>query len=81
MLILGWTLEFEMMFYAVFALGLLFERPRGLMLIAAVLIGLVAAIGLQPLPMPLGFWANSIVLEFLFGIGIAMAYRRGTRLS
>lgn len=80
-LILGWTLEFEMMFYAVFALGLLFERPRGLMLIAAVLIGLVAAIGLQPLPMPLGFWANSIVLEFLFGIGIAMAYRRGTRLS
>ena len=79
-LILGWTLEFEMLFYAVFALGLRWPHRRGLAVIALVLAGL-ALIGLSPgLPMPLRFWANPIVLEFLLGILIAMVFRRGIRL-
>lgn len=79
-LILGWTLEFEMLFYAVFALALRWPRARGLAVIAGVL-GALAAIGLiDGLPMPFRFWANPIVLEFLFGIAVAAAFRRGMRL-
>jgi peptidoglycan/LPS O-acetylase OafA/YrhL len=84
-LILGWTLEFEMLFYAVFAAGLGLPRRRGITMIVMVLL-VLAALALVPplsgplsgpLPLPLGFWANPIVLEFLFGMGLALAFGRG----
>ncbi len=80
-LILGWTLEFEMLFYAVFAAGLGLSRRRGISMIVMVLVVLAALALAQPvlgpLPLPLGFWANPIVLEFLFGMGLALAFGRG----
>jgi exopolysaccharide production protein ExoZ len=79
-LILGWTLEFEMMFYAIFALGLMFRRTTGVAVIAAALLILALGSLVQPLPQPLGFWCNPIVLEFVFGIGVAMLHKRGVRL-
>lgn len=79
-LVLGWTLNFEMLFYAVFAGALLLGRRAGLATIAAALGGIALLSLAQPLPLPLGFWANGIVLEFLFGIALALAYRRGVRL-
>ena len=76
-LILGWTINFEMLFYAVFALGLLLPRRVGLGVIG----GVIALLGLAGLvfvpPGPFAFWCNPIVFEFLMGIGLAWARQRG----
>jgi exopolysaccharide production protein ExoZ len=76
-LILGWTLNFEMLFYGVFTVGLLFPRRAGL----AVIGGVIALLGLAGLvfvpPGPFAFWCNPIVFEFLMGIAIAWARQRG----
>ena len=77
LLILGWTINFEMLFYVVFTLGLLFPRRVGL----AVIGGVIALLGLAGFvfapPGPFAFWCNPIVFEFLMGIGIAWARQRG----
>ncbi len=79
---LGWTLNYEMFFYAVFALGLGRGRGATVALAGAALGGLVLA-GLLagPLPLPFGFWADPIVLEFLFGAGLGLLRGTGFRLG
>ena len=77
---IGWTLNFEMMFYAVFALGMPFRRS-GLVLVVGGLIGLVVLGTIVDLPQPLRFWSAPILLEFVMGIGLGLAYRRGLRLT
>lgn len=82
-LVLGWTLNFEMLFYAIFALGLAFPRRIGLAIITALLL-LFAAGHLFDWwdgVWPLEAWRNGMMLEFLFGIGIAMLHERGVRLG
>lgn len=79
---LGWTLNYEMLFYALFAAAL--ALPRGLvvpavMLALAILVCGTAAMG--PLPLPFGFWGQPIVLEFAAGMGIALLHRRGLMLG
>jgi exopolysaccharide production protein ExoZ len=81
-MILGWTLNFEMLFYAIFAVGLLFSHRVGLMAIVA----LILAFGLPQYFVkvdvaPFAFWCNPIVFEFLFGIGLAHLRAQGIRLS
>ena len=61
----GWTLNFEMFFYAVFAIGMLFGRPRFL-IVGAILAAL-------PFIPQAGFYSDSIVLEFILGIAIFRA--------
>jgi peptidoglycan/LPS O-acetylase OafA/YrhL len=79
---LGWTLNCEMFFYAVFALGLGWGRGRAVAWTGAVLLGLVALAGAVPgLPTPLAFWGSPIVLEFALGAGLGLARARGLRLS
>lgn len=80
-LILGWTLNFEMLFYLCFAIGLTQSKRIGTAIICGLLLLLAASFLLQPLPMPFTFWSNTVVIEFLFGIAIAEARRRGVRLS
>ena len=80
LLILGWTLNFEMFFYLMFAAALHFPHRRGLIMIffcigAFGLFGLVA----PPVQAPLAFWCNPIVFEFLFGIGLARLHANGFR--
>lgn len=78
---LGWTLNFEMFFYLVFAAVLIL--PRGLAVAAAAmgLGALVFAGQLIDLPLPLAFWARPIVLEFVGGMALALLHARGLRLS
>jgi peptidoglycan/LPS O-acetylase OafA/YrhL len=77
---LGWTLNYEMFFYAVFALAIVLPR-RGAVLAVTVLFLLLIAIGLTvPLPQPFAFWFSPIILEFCFGMLIALAWRDGMRL-
>ena len=77
---LGWTLNYEMMFYAIFAVALILPRGWCVLAVTAtlatmVLIGLATA-----LPQPLAFWCDPIVLEFCLGMAIALAFRHGWRL-
>lgn len=79
---LGWTLNYEMLFYALFTLGLLLPRAWTLPAITLALVALVAAERLAgPLAVPLRFWGQPIVLEFVAGMGIALLWRRGFRLG
>lgn len=81
-LALGWTLNHEMFFYLLFAVGLLFARPVGLWVTA----GLVTACGLigwllAPAQAPASFWLNPIVFEFLLGMALGWARQRGLRVE
>jgi exopolysaccharide production protein ExoZ len=79
--ILGWTLNFEMYFYFLFAIALNFSRKIGLIVIFST-ICTMAAIGIATqtqLPF-LMFYTRPITLDFLYGIMIAQLYLRGTRL-
>ena len=77
----GWTLNFEMLFYCVFAVALMFPRRRGLTLIAVIFAILIlnSQFGYQEFP-PLTAWGFPIILEFVFGIGLAALYLQGFRL-
>lgn len=82
LLSLGWTLNYEMLFYAVFALFVGLRQRPALILVAATLIASVAAgrLGLVAQP-ALIFWTDPIVLEFLAGIGLYVLVSRGLALS
>ncbi|HEX8580156.1 MAG TPA: acyltransferase [Allosphingosinicella sp.] len=72
----GWTLNYEMMFYAIFAATLLLRRSFQLLALSAVLIALAAAgLVLKPTAAPWEFWTNPIILHFLAGAWLAAAFR------
>jgi exopolysaccharide production protein ExoZ len=78
---LGWTLNYEMLFYALFAAGLMLPRRWTLPAVALLLALLVTAENLNgPLALPFGFWGQPIVLEFAAGMGIAVLRQKGLRL-
>lgn len=60
-LFVGWTLEYEMLFYALFALGMVFGRLRLAILFSAT--GLLAAVFAGVM--------NPLALEFIFGMACA----------
>jgi exopolysaccharide production protein ExoZ len=78
-LVPGWTLNYEMFFYLVFALCLLTRPAIRLLLvpIAFALLALAGATG-QLGGGPISFYGNSIILEFVFGMGVAVLMHRGT---
>jgi len=79
---LGWTLNFEMFFYGIFALGLALPRRSGLALVFGFIVAMAGwGLMLAPSSLPWGFWASPIVLEFLFGIALAQAHLAGWRWS
>lgn len=69
-LILGWSLNFEMFFYVVFALALLLSTRRAPILCAAAIV-VVVAIGklVGPVSTAFDFYARTTSLEFCYGIG------------
>lgn len=76
---LGWTLNYEIFFYAAFGLALL--HRRGPVLLAAAFLLLAAMGPLIPERLfVLRFWADPIILEFIAGMGLAKLYLRNTRL-
>lgn len=79
---LGWTLNCEMFFYALFALGLGWGRRLAVAwLVAALSLLALARAAIPALPMPLAFWTNPIVLEFALGAGLGLARAEGLRLG
>jgi len=78
-ILLGWTLNYEMFFYVVFALAIAVSVARRVPLTIAVLAMLTA---LGPLSVFDGspaweFYSNNIVLEFVFGMMLAGLFLNG----
>lgn len=79
----GWTLNIEMLFYLVFAGGL--ALPKRLIYPAIVttilaIIGIGIVIGRQ-FPIECFYLTNPLMIEFVFGIGIGIAYMNGVRIN
>jgi peptidoglycan/LPS O-acetylase OafA/YrhL len=73
---LGWTLNYELFFYAATALCMYHARP---LRAVALLLGGIVLVGVmfRPEAAALAFWSNPLVLEFLFGIALARLWQRG----
>jgi peptidoglycan/LPS O-acetylase OafA/YrhL len=78
---LGWTLNYEMLFYVVFACFVGLRRGAAIAGVTLVLGGaVIAGAVFQPQATALQFWTHPIVLEFLMGMGIALLAERGLAL-
>lgn len=71
----GWTLNFEMLFYAVFAVAIALGAPR-IRFCLLVFLSLFLAGQTFPQSVPLAFYAQSIMFEFILGVCIAHALMR-----
>lgn len=71
---LGWTINYEMFFYAIFAIGVLFSRHIAAWFISIFFIVAVSVNSFIPPQTALHFWSEPIVLLFIFGIWLAIVY-------
>jgi len=78
---LGWTLNYEMFFYGLFAIAIAWPYRRAIFILSAALLVLVAAGSAFRLPLPFAFWTAPILLEFAFGLGLAHLRLRGLALG
>lgn len=76
----GWTLNYEMFFYVIFAIAVLLPR-RGAVVLSSTAIVLVVIVGrLFVLPATASYWADPITCEFVLGMLLGLAYRKGVKL-
>jgi peptidoglycan/LPS O-acetylase OafA/YrhL len=91
LLFVGWTLIFEMFFYTVFAIALLAKRRFAVVAGATVFL-ISFSVVLGPAPSAANLWsppaassiaylADPVIIEFVFGMVIALIYRAGGRLD
>jgi peptidoglycan/LPS O-acetylase OafA/YrhL len=75
---LGWTLNYEMFFYVVFAACLALRRRRAVVAVA-LLLGAAMALHrfVAPWATALVFWTDGIMLEFLLGMAVAVVAAKG----
>ncbi len=79
---LGWTLNYEMMFYCLFAVAIMLPARRAVLALSLALAALVGlGFILAPGPGALAFWTAPIILEFMLGMWIGLAFLQGVRLS
>ncbi len=79
---LGWTLNYEMMFYVLIGFALYFRKTAGLIFFFLVFAMLVACRLLGPPEWWIvRFWGDPIIGEFLLGIGLAAAFIAGWRIG
>jgi exopolysaccharide production protein ExoZ len=77
----GWTLNYEMFFYVVFALALMTRRGVAVAGIAVLFVILALfAPAAHFLPRQVVYLGNPIILEFVLGMAVALIYRAGIRL-
>lgn len=78
----GWSLNFEMYFYLLFALSLFAPEKLRLTLITVVISGVFLAATLADTGGPWNkFFTDNVVFEFIFGMLLAHYYKRDWRLS
>lgn len=77
----GWSLNYEMFFYALLASVILLPRDRAVAVVVTFLFTLSAAFTLFPADIvALRFWSQPMTLEFAAGAVLALLYRRGFTL-
>lgn len=78
-LLVAWTLNFEMLFYVIFAMGLVWTG-RARFIVPVATIGALVLIGLTQVSQGylFQFFTDPIMLEFCAGIGLALVCRRLT---
>lgn len=81
-LALGWTLNYEMLFYVFFALALMMPIRLGVIWLSTLMVGL-ALVGtmISPRYVQISFWTSPIILEFLYGVFVALIFRSGFRVG
>jgi exopolysaccharide production protein ExoZ len=73
----GWTLEYEMFFYALCALGLFLPAANRLKMLCALLVLLITLGAIFQMPGPLArVYTNPLLLEFMAGVALAGLWRR-----
>ena len=79
---LGWTLNYELLFYTVFALFIPFRRKSAVAGVSVV-IGALAVGGLlfRPSNPQLVFWTDPIIIEFVVGMLVASLLLGGVRVD
>jgi exopolysaccharide production protein ExoZ len=78
---LGWTLNYEMFFYVLFAAVIALPLKTAMVRLMAILIGLALIGSIIRLPRPLAFWTDPIILEFAFGAGLGWLQSQGVTLG
>ena len=77
---IGWTLNFEMLFYCIFAATLVLGM-RAAVFTLIVLFVIIATIGnFITLILPFSVWSNPIILEFVMGAALGVVFETGARL-
>ncbi|GGM02589.1 acyltransferase family protein [Pseudomonas asuensis] len=71
----GWTLNYEMLFYLLFALSFKAPERWRLWIVSLLVVGVSVASADQPFISH--FYHNPIMYEFLLGMGIGVLYRKG----
>lgn len=79
---LGWTLNYEMFFYCIFAVLLLLPR-KYLLLSATVVFSIIVFAGsnIEKSSVITWYWSRPIILEFILGLFIASLFNKGYLLS
>ncbi|MBR0692710.1 acyltransferase [Bradyrhizobium lablabi] len=78
----GWTLDYEMFFYAAFAFAILWPRRTGMAILTIGFLTLAILGRNLDISTPMLFtWTDGIILEFILGIQLGMIYQSGWRLS
>jgi peptidoglycan/LPS O-acetylase OafA/YrhL len=79
---LGWTLNYEVFYYALFAVAVAWPRAQSLPWLFGTFVALaVIGLAVPGLPPTLAFWTDPIVLEFAFGVALALLREEGVRLG
>lgn len=69
----GWTINYEMFFYALFSVSLMWPIRKSRVILISTISGLVLLGWLATdLPQPLSYWTRPILLEFLVGCGLGL---------
>ncbi len=78
----GWTLNYEMAFYLLFAVAVTWRRKVAVIGLSAAMAAATALAALMP-PSSLAaqYWTDPIILEFVFGMLIGLAYESGMRIT
>jgi exopolysaccharide production protein ExoZ len=78
---LGWTLNYEMMFYLIFACALLAPRNIAVAIASAIILTMATIHSFQlPMPRQISYLTDPIIVEFVLGMGIGLIVRTGARL-
>lgn len=77
----AWTLNYEVLFYVIFGSLVMLSRRR-IVVACIVLFSAIVCTGLifGPFPNPWEFWSYPLILEFVLGMILGLAYREGVRL-